>query len=89
MGSIRLNRTEATALIREIIETCAPLDADGFMLMPPNADDVRSQGYQVHIKSSSHQETIPCIKPLVERLNLKLVDEPEKDLIIIYRPLKS
>ena len=89
MGRILLNRTEAAALIKEIIETCAPIDTDGFMLMPPNADDVLSHGYQVHLKSSSHQETIPCIKPLVERHNLKFVDEPEKDLIIIYQSLKS
>lgn len=57
------------------------------MLLPPNADDVLSQGYQLHIKFPLSKGDIDCIKPIVESRNLALKDEPEKQLLVIYKPM--
>jgi hypothetical protein len=56
--------------------------------MPPNADDLLSHGYQLHIKPLPAGD-VACIKPLVDKSNLKLAEEPEKDLLIIYRPMNQ
>lgn len=43
-----MNREEATNLLREVTLACDGVGTEGFMLMPPNADDVLSHGFQVH-----------------------------------------
>lgn len=55
--------------------------------MPPDADDVLSQGYQLHVKTSVCLESIDCVKEIVEKHNFMLKDEPERNLSVIYRPL--
>jgi hypothetical protein len=58
------------------------------ILMPPDADDVLSKGYQLHIRSTSiSKEDIDCIRPIVEARNLALSDESENHLLIIYKPV--
>jgi len=53
--------------------------------MPPDADDVLSKGYQLHIKANLDEETLSCMKPMVEKHGLKM--KQEADLLVIYRPL--
>jgi len=84
-----MNREQATSLLKELNLACDGLGAQGVMLMPPNADDVFSHGCQLHIKTSASQETIACIKPLVEKRNLAMANEPDKQLLVIYRPMKK
>ena len=84
-----MNREEAVNLLKELNLACDGLGEQGIMLMSPNADDVLSHGYQLHIKASQANEHMACIKPVVERHKLALVHEPEKQLLIIYRPLKK
>ncbi len=75
-------------MLREIIGVCDGLSEQAVMLMPPNADDVLSHGYQLHIKMPM-SDNLTCIRPLVKRHNLALVEETEKDLVVIYRPIKK
>jgi hypothetical protein len=81
-----LNREEATSLLREIYASCH-LGEHHIILMPPNADDVISKGYQLHIKFQLSKEDVDCIKPIVESRNLAIKDEPEKQLLVIYKPM--
>jgi hypothetical protein len=67
---------------------CDGINEESIMLMPPNADDVLSKGYQLHIKSNSHTQNVSCFKPVIDKHNLAIADEPNKGLIVIYRPLK-
>lgn len=50
------------------------------MLIPPNADDVLWRGYQLHIKTLISEHDLSCIKSIVEKHNLAIADEPNKNL---------
>jgi hypothetical protein len=88
-GSVFLNREEAMSLLKELNLSCDGLGEHGVMLMPPNADDVLSHGYQLHIRGSIDNEMLVCIRPLLEKYKLTMVNEPEKRLLVIYRPMKK
>jgi hypothetical protein len=47
-----LKREEAVSLLKEITGICGGMGEEVVMLMPPNADDVLSHGYQLHIKGA-------------------------------------
>jgi len=81
-----LNRQEATNFLKEVLQVCGDLPAEGVMLMPPDADDVLSQGYQLHVKACLGNEHLECVKPLVQKYKLNMNYEPEKQLLVIYRP---
>jgi hypothetical protein len=89
LGAFFLNRKEAVDLISAIHSKCMPLDMVHIMLMPPDADDVLSRGYQLHIKATLSDGNLECIKPLLEKNKLAFANEPEKQLLVIYRPLKK
>jgi hypothetical protein len=82
---IFLKREEATSLLREIIAVCDGMNEQAVMLMPPNADDVLSHGYQLHIKPLP--DNLVCLRPLIEKRDLKIAQEPTKNLLVIYRPM--
>ena len=84
-----LNRDEAVKLLKELNLACDRLGEEGIMLMPPDADDVRSHGYQLHIKTKIGGEKMACIKPIADQYKLAIANEPDKNLIIVYRPMAS
>lgn len=84
-----MKREEATQLLKEVVLLCDGLNEQGIMLMPPNSNNVLSHGYQLHIKTVSSSEVVECLRPVVEKHKLALSNEPEKQLLIIYRPLKT
>ncbi len=84
-----MNREEATALLKEINVACDTIGEQGIMLMPPDADDVLSHGYQLHIKTVLSSQTLKCIRAVVEKQGLSLANEPDKNLVIIYRPTSN
>ncbi len=83
-----MKREEAISLLREIIGVCDGVNEQAVMLMPPNADDVLSQGYQLHIRMA-RSDNLTCIRPVVKKHNLALAEETGKDLVVIYRPMKK
>jgi hypothetical protein len=83
-----LKREEATNIIKEIELACDGFGQQGVMLMPPNADDVLSHGYQLHIKPSISEQRLACIKPIVEKHQLAMINEPKNQVLVIYRPIK-
>jgi hypothetical protein len=56
------------------------------MLMPSNSDDELAIVYQLHIKANLGEESLSCISPLVEQRGLMI--KQEKDLLVIYRPIR-
>jgi hypothetical protein len=68
-----LKKEEATGLLGEIINVCDGLSEQAVMLMPPDADDVLSHGYQLPIKPMPNN--MACIRPLVEKRNLAIAEE--------------
>jgi hypothetical protein len=84
-----MNRAEATSLLKEIYWVCGGLGEKAVMLMPPDADNVLSQGYQLHIKAYLGNEHLDCVKPLVQKYKLNMNYEPEHELLVIYRPIEK
>jgi hypothetical protein len=78
-------RDEAVSLLKEVSDKCVSLVPYGIMLMPPNADNVLSKGYQLHIKANLDKESLSCMKPFVEKRGLRM--KQEKDLLVIYKPI--
>jgi len=80
-----VNKEEASTVQKEILVGCNGLTEDAVTLVLPTADGPVSHGYQLHIKSESLKENLPCIKSIARKHNLAL-DESRKGLVVIYRP---
>ncbi len=84
-----MNRQEAISLLKEVQQACDHFGENGVMLMPPDADDVLSHGYQLHIKAPLGNEHLECIKPIAQKHKLNMNYEPTKELLVIYRPMEK
>lgn len=82
-----LNRDEAITFIKELLYTFVELEGRSFAIMPPDADNVLSAGYQVHLKSELPDALVVAIKRYIVSRQLVMAQE-KKNLIVIYRPLK-
>jgi hypothetical protein len=67
-----MRRDEAVKLLKELSDKCVCLAPCAIMLMSPDADDVLSEGYQLHIKANFHSEDLSCMNPYVEKQGLTL-----------------
>ena len=83
-----MNRAEAVNLLKEISDKCDSLSMFGVALMPPDADNVLSTGFQIHILGNVGEECFSSLKPIIEKSNLHLKMIQEKNVLIIYRPIK-
>jgi hypothetical protein len=80
-----VNKEEASTIQKEILVSCKGITEKAVMLVLPTADVSVSHGYQLHIKSESLKENLPCLKIIARKHNLAL-DESRKGLVVIYRP---
>ena len=78
-----MNRHEAVAFLKEIINTCENMSPDSVALIH-SMDDQNSTGYQVHIKTVLDSETKQQLRNIAEKHNLVLKEEKGK--VIIYKP---
>ncbi len=81
-----MNREEALSLLKELNSACDSIGELGVMLMPPDADDVLSHGYQLHIKAVLTEDALICLKSIAVKHKLAIANEPEKQLVVVYRP---
>ena len=82
------NRKELTVLFKELFDNCPHLEGKPFVLMPPNADDVLSKDYQIHIRSEIDESLLVCIRKIIKKHD-KLAINEQKNLVVIYEPLKQ
>lgn len=75
-------------IFKELFDTCPSLEGKPFVLMPPNADDVLSKDYQIHIKAEIEEDLLMCIRRIVKKHQKYAVNE-QKNLVVIYEPLKQ
>ena len=83
-----MNRDEAVDLLKELLDKYRSLEGKSFAIMPPDANNVRSKGYQVHIKTELDENTILQLRRYALDCGLALTEE-KKNLTIIYKPMKS
>jgi len=73
---------EVAILLREIVDTCPSLDGSKIILTPQEARYHLYQGYHIHIKTSLSNESIGCLRKIVEGHDLLM--KIKTDGIIIY-----
>ncbi len=83
-----MDRKEVAVLFKELFDSCPHLEGKPFMLMPPDADDVLSKDYQIHIKSEIDESLLVCIRNIIKRHDNLAINE-QKNLVVIYEPLKQ
>ena len=72
------------SVLKEIFEKCTLFDGQYIALMPSNAANLLSHGYQVHMKVPFDDKTKTCMQEILQKYGLVLKEE--KELAIIYRP---
>ncbi len=82
-----MDRKEAVQVLKEIYEACETIDESWVALMPPDADGVIAEGYQLHIKTKINELDKNCIESILRKYGLELREV--SDTAIIYRPIRS
>ena len=83
-----MNRNEAVDLLKEILDKCINITQYGIAIMPPNSDDVLSKYFQIHVFGNINKLDTSCLKSIMEKSCLQLKLLQEKNLLVIYRPMK-
>jgi len=73
---------EVAILLREIVDRCPSLDGSTFMLTPQKAMYPLFEGYHIHIKARFTNESLGCLRRIVEGHDLAM--KIKTDGIIIY-----
>ena len=82
-----MEREEAVAVLKEILNDCRELDGNGICLMPPNTNGISSKGLQVYIKDPNNdKEVISRLKAIADKHNAAL--QENDGYLVIFRPIK-
>ena len=73
---------EVAILLREIVDRCPSLDGSTIMLTPQKAMYPLLEGYHIHIKARFTNESLGCLRKILEGHDL--VMKTKTDGIIIY-----
>lgn len=83
-----MDRKQVAILFKQMFDKCPNLEGKSFALMPPNADDVLSKDYQIHIKSELDEDTLLCIRRIVKEHDNLAISE-QNNLLVIFEPVKE
>lgn len=83
-----MDRQSAIDVLKVILDRCEGLDNSQITLTPPKAEDILSEGFQIHIKGPNlHEETLRCLEDIFIQRKLKILQEGS--ILIIYEPRKK
>ncbi len=83
-----MDRKDVSVLFKEMFDNCPNLEGKPFVLMPPSSDYVLSKDYQIHIKAEIDETLLLCIRRIIKKHSKYAINE-QKDLVVIYEPLKQ
>ncbi len=80
-----MNRQEATAVLREVLNDCSDYVNMDFVSITDSAFQTRlkSTGYEIYIKCNLRSGLQGCLAPILEKHGLEMAEL--KDAIIIYK----
>ena len=68
-----MDRKEAIKILKEVLSACGDtIDGSWVALMLPDADDVLSKDYQLHIKAQINELNRCCVKRVLNKHGLEL-----------------
>jgi len=77
---------EIAILLREIVDRCPGLDGSTITLIPQKAMYPQFQGYHINIKANISQESMGCLRKIVEGHDLMMKTKADSLLIYESRP---
>ncbi len=77
---------EIAVLLREIVDRCPGLDGSTITLIPQKAAYPTFQGYHISIKANISQESMGCLRKIVEGHDLLMKTKADSLLIYESRP---
>lgn len=83
-----MKQTEAVSLLKLMLEKFDFLQGASFAVMPPDSDNVPSEGYQIHIKTELDAVSVDELREFASNYGLTLALE-KVNLIVIYKPAKK
>ena len=75
---------ELATLLKEIVDSCPGLDGSTITMMPQKAMYHLYRGYHIIIKASISQDSMGCLRKIVEGHDLMM--KIKTDSIVIYEP---
>jgi hypothetical protein len=78
---------EVAILLREIVDRCPGLDGSTITLIPQKAIYPLFQGYHISIKANISQESMGCLRKIVEGHDLSMKTKADSLLIYETRPI--
>jgi len=82
-----LNRTEAVAIYKEIMNSCEDMRASAVNLIESKSNNLKATGYQVRIRAVLSSEGAQQIRDIAEKLNLAVIEENGE--VVIYTPKRN
>jgi hypothetical protein len=73
---------EIAVLLREIVDRCPGLDGSTITLIPQKAIYPLFEGYHINIKANLTQESMGCLRKIVEGHDLMM--KIKADSVVIY-----
>jgi len=77
---------EIAVLLREIVDRCPGLDGSTITLIPQKAMYPLFQGYHINIKANITQESMGCLRKIIEGHDLIMKTKADSLLIYESRP---
>ena len=78
-----MEREKAISVVKEIFDKCNLIEGKAIKLMPPDANNVLSNGCQIHIESRNDTHLEKCLKTIASSKSLAFAKEGEQ--VIIYK----
>ena len=82
MEETSMKFAEIAVLLREIVDRCPGLDGSTITLIPQKAMYPLFEGYHINIKANLNQESMGCLRKIVEGHDLIL--KIKADSVVIY-----
>lgn len=80
-----LKREEAIAVLKEIVEACKKVDYANIILKPPGVENnMKSEGFELHIKDHFNQSDYECLTAIIQKRNLNM--KKYDGYIVVYKP---
>ena len=83
-----LKREEAIIVLKELFDQCTTLEGHYLELLPPDASNLLSGGYQIVIKTTLDEVTRNCMQDVLIKYHLT-IKIPDAQTFIIYKPLQK
>lgn len=78
-----MNLNEVVDLLKEMVEDCASLNGNDFLIAPSKLPNSSIDGYEIHMTGKFNQETLEYLSNVALKRRLAITQHP--DSVMLYR----